>query len=91
MRQIALANPIKIPAPYFERIQIERPRDVVDRVLDREHALRPAKTAERRVRYRVGLAAMRLDIDVLEEIGVIAMEHRAVIHGARQVGRDSAT
>ncbi len=52
-------------------------------LLDHHHALRAAEAAKRRVRDRVGLAAMRDDLDVLEEIGIVEVHERAVIDRAR--------
>ncbi len=90
MRRIAVIDTIKVDAPDLERILAECARDVVDRVFDRKHALRPAEPAKRGVRRRVRLAAVRVDVHVFQEIRVVAVEHRAVVDGPGQVGRDAA-
>src|SRR5690606_8437528 len=63
------------------------PRDLVHDVFNRKHALRAAEAAEGGVRHRVRFAAMRHDADVLQEVRVVAMEHRAVVDGAGKIRR----
>src|SRR5262249_50782008 len=70
-----------------ERIASEEPRDLVDDLLDADHALRAAEAAERRVRLRVRLAAIARDPDIAEVVAVVAVEHRAVVDRSRQIGR----
>ena len=50
-------------------------------------ALRAAEAAERRVRREVREADVAGDLDVRKEVGVVGVEHRALHHGERQIGR----
>ena len=55
---LRVVRAVEVGDAHVERIAPERARDLVDHVLDREHALRPAEAAERRIGHRVGLAAV---------------------------------
>ena len=90
MSDVAFPDAVQVEAPDVERILPERAGDVVHHGLDRHHALRAAEAAERRVRHGVSLAAMGNDLDVFEIIGVVDVEHRAIVHRSRQVGRIAA-
>ena len=70
--------------------QPQRARDVVDDRLDREHALRSAEAAKRRVGHRVRLAAVRMDRDVRAASSVVDVEHGAIVDRPREVGRETA-
>ena len=89
-RDVARRRAVEVRAAHVERIAAERARDLVDDVLDREHALRPAEAAERGVRHRVGLAAVAVQRDVGQPVRVVGVEHRAVVDRAGQVGREAA-
>jgi hypothetical protein len=64
--------------------------DVVEHHFDGEHALGPAEAAEGGVGHRVGAAAQAADGHRVEVVGVVGVEHRAVVDRARQVGREAA-
>ena len=66
------------------------PRDFVQNVFDRKHALRPAEAAKRGIGHRIGLAAVRGDHDVFQEVAVVGMKHRAVVHWSRKIRREAA-
>ena len=66
--------------------QAEAARDRVDDGLDREHALRPAIAAERRVRHGVGLARQAAEAEVRQPVAIVGMAQRAREHGRRVVG-----
>src|SRR5262249_58080750 len=90
MREIALRR-VKVVHAHHERIEIEMVRNVQDRALHSDDPLRDAEPAKRGVRHRMGLASVRLDADVLEEIGIVAMKDSAVGNRRRQVEAVSAT
>ena len=81
---------IKVRLAHVERIEPERPRDLVDRALGDHHALRSAEAAEGRVGDRVGLHALGRDGRGRQVVGVVGVEHRAVVDRARDVGRIAA-
>ena len=89
-RDVARRRAVEVRAPDVERIAAERARDLVEHVLDREHALRPAEAAERRVGDGVGPAAVAVQRDVGQPVRVVDVEHRAVVDRARQVRREAA-
>ncbi len=62
-------------------------RDFIHHDFHHQRALRSAETAERRVRLRVGAAAERGDIDVLQVIRVVEVTDGARGHRARQIRR----
>jgi hypothetical protein len=86
MSDVAFPDAVQVDAPDVERILPERTGDVVHHGLDHHHALRTAEAAERRVRHGVGLASMGNDLDVFKIVGVIDVEHRAIVHRSGQVG-----
>ena len=88
---VAFGDAVQIRFAHGERVFAERTRDVVDHLLDTQHALRSAETAERGVRHGVRFAAKRLDRHILQVITVIAVKHRAIVDGARQIDRVPAT
>ena len=59
-------------------------------MLDGKHALRPAETAESRVRHGVGLEPLRAHMHRRQEIGIVGMKHRAVDDPAREIRRVAA-
>ncbi len=90
MRDVAIGDAVEIQPADVERIQAESSRDVVQHALDDHHALRRAETAERRVGDGIRLAAVRDHLEVLEEVGVVDVAQRPVVHGRRQVQRVAA-
>ena len=90
MRGVARRLAVKVGAAHVERIHPEVGGDLLQDVFDREHALRAAEAAERGLRHGVRLAAVRRDRDILEEVGVVDVEHGAVVDGARQVRGEAA-
>ena len=87
---LRVGRAVEVRDAHVERIAAERERDLVDHVLDREHALRPAEAAERGVGHRVRLAAEAVQRDVGQPVGVVGVEHRAVVDRSRQVGGEAA-
>ena len=85
-RDAAALGRIEIRPPHVERIAAEREGDLVDHALDAGHALRPAEAAEGGVRHGVRLHPPRADVRVVQRIGIVGMEHRAVGDGAGKVG-----
>src|SRR5262252_3653141 len=65
--------------------------DIGDRTLDPDHALRDSESAERGIRDGIGLASIRLDADMLQEIRVVAVKDSTVGHGCRQIQAHPAT
>ncbi len=63
---------------------------MVEHPLDPHHALRPAEAAEGGGGLGVGLPAVALDPHMVEQIGVVGMQHRPVRHRQRQVLRPAA-
>ena len=70
-RHVALGHAVEVVPAHVERIAAEVTRDVVHHRLDHHHALRPAEAAKRGVGDGMRLAAVRDDLDVLQEIGVV--------------------
>ncbi len=90
MRDVALGDAVEIQPPDVQRVQAARAGDVVQHGLDDHHALGRAEAAERRIGHGVGLAAMRNELQVLEEIRVVDVAHRPIVHGGGQVERITA-
>ena len=65
-------------------------RDVVDHVLDADHALRSTEPAESGVGDRVRLATERQDADVVEVVAIVAVEHRTVVDRPGEIRRVAA-
>ena len=61
-------------------------RDVIEHRLDNKHALRPAEATKRSIRYRMRLASVRDQCQVFQVVGIVTMEHRAIIDGTGQIG-----
>ena len=68
----------------------ERARHLVDHQLDGKHALRTAEAAERRVGHGVGLAAEAVQRDVRQPVRVVAVEDRAIVDRAGEIGGKAA-
>ena len=80
--QVALAD--------LQRIELQMTRDGVHHRLDSHHPLRPAEAAKRGGGYHVGLAPMRGDRGVAQEIRVVGMKHRTVVDRPGKIGRNPA-
>ena len=81
---------VEVDLPDFERIAAQRMADVIHHPLDPHDPLRAAEPAKRRGAGRVGLQPMGGNPDMRNEIGVVSVQHRAVCHRQRQVGRPAA-
>ena len=91
VRAVGLARAvIKVALAHDLRRQAELARDAVDDLLDDDHALRPAETAERRVRRYVGLSHPAAEIHRRDVVGVVEVEQRAVVDRRGQVQRPAA-
>ena len=90
MRDIARRIAIQVALAHVERVQAQRVRDIAEDGLDRDHALRSAEAAERRVGLGMGAAAQRLDVDIRQEIGVVRMKDRTVVDRPGQVRAETA-
>ena len=86
VRRHVAAGAVEIGLAHVERIEPERPRDVVEHPLDRDHALRSAEAAKGGVRDRVGLHAPGDDAGGRQIIGVVGMEHGAIVDRAGKIG-----
>jgi hypothetical protein len=58
VRHVAIGDAVQVAPAHIQRVQPEVARDVAQQGLDDDHALRPAKAAERGVALGVGLAAV---------------------------------
>ena len=87
---IAFRDAVQVGQPYIERVDAEVACDVAHDAFDDDHPLRAAEAAEGRVALGVGLAAVGVDGDVFEEVGVVGVEDGSVGHRARQVGAEAA-
>ena len=85
MGDVARRGAVVIAPAHIERIQVQGARDLVDDLLDHEHALRAAKAAKRGVRHGVRLAAMRDEFKMLDEIGVVDVTDCAIVDRPGQV------
>ena len=81
---------VEVALADFQRISAELHCDLVHHPLGKHHALRPAKAAKRCVGNRIGLHPVRADANLRIEIGIVCVEHRAVIDAKRQVRRIAA-
>src|SRR5262249_39877264 len=72
---------IKIDLADFDGVHLEMMCDIEDRTLDPNHTLRDSEPAKRGIRDGVGLASIRLDADMLQEIRVVAVKDSTVGHG----------
>ena len=89
-RQITALAAIEVELANLQRVLAEMIGDRVDHPFHGDHALGTAKTAECRVGDRMGLAAVRGDRGVAQEIAVVRMEHGPVADRRRQVRRHAA-
>src|SRR5438270_523161 len=81
---------IEIALAHIERVEPERPGDFVDGALGHHHSLRAAESAERRVRDRIGLHALGRDLGGGKKVGVVGVEHGAIVDRSRYIGRIAA-
>ena len=81
---------VVIDTPYIERIEPQMSCNAVDRMLDHEHALRPAKAPKRGVRYRVGLALEIAYRYVFQKVGVVDVADGTVVDRPGKIGRVAA-
>ena len=88
--RVAAPRHVEIDPANLKRILSEMAGDVVHDVLDGEHAMRPAKAAERRGRLCVRPAAVRDHAKVLEKIAVVDVHDGAVVDRAREIHRIAA-
>ena len=85
-RDVVAAVPVEIALAHLFERQPEMARDDVDDGLDREHALRPAIAAERRVRHGVGLARQAAEAQHRQPVAIVGMAERARQHRRRVIG-----
>ena len=90
VRRDVAALAVKVALAHIERIDLERPGDLVDHALRHHHSLRAAEAAERGVRHRVGLHPPGGDRRRRQVIGIVGVEHRAIVDRGGQVRRIAA-
>jgi len=90
MRDVAVARAVQVAPAHGQRVQAQVARDVAEEGLDRDDALRPAEAAKRGVALGVGLAAIRGDVHIAQEVGVVGVEHRPVGHRPGEIGAEAA-
>ena len=73
------------------RIHPQRVGHVIHHPLDPEHPLRAAKAAKCGRRLRVGFHPVRCDPQMIQQIGVVRMQHCAIGHRQRQILRPAAS
>ena len=84
-RDVAFLLAVEINPTDIEWVFLQASRNIVDDVLDRVHALWSTEAPECRIRHRIRLATMRHDPNVLEVIGIIAVEHGAIVDRSGEV------
>src|SRR5690606_10108544 len=89
-RDVALGLAVVVALADLQRVLGQLAGYGVHDLLDGDHALWAAETAVGGVGSGVGLAAMAVDGDVAQVVGVVGVEHGAVDDGARQVWRIAA-
>ena len=87
MRFVAVSEAVEVDSAHIKRIAAECVSDFVHDLLDQEHALRPAKAAERGVRHLVRLAQKVADAHMLKVVRIVDVAHCARIDRAREIGR----
>ncbi|CAI0881691.1 Uncharacterised protein [Serratia ficaria] len=90
MGDVAPVFAVVIDFTHRQRIARQIAGDAIHDFFDGHHALRPAEAAVGGVGGDVGLAAVADDQHVLQKIGVVGMEHRAVDDRAREIERVTA-
>ena len=91
MRRIRLARTvIKIPRPHDFGREPEPTGDPRHNFLDHEHALRPAKSAKRRVRRHVRLRDPTREAHRGNEVRVVQVKQRTVTDRLRKIHRPPA-
>ena len=78
---------VEIAFAHIERIEPERPGNVVDQPFRRHHALRATKTAEGGVGDRVRLRAFGDDARRRQVVAIVGVEHGAVVDRGREISR----
>ena len=81
---------VEVALSHRQRIESEADGDLVHHALREEHALRASESAKRGVRHGVGAHPAGVDARVRVVVGVVGVEHRAVDHSEREVGRTAA-
>ena len=89
-RDVTVPLAVEVALADRQRIDAQMAGDFIHHVLDAHHPLRAAKTTERGVGNGVGLAAVRRNMDVVQVIRIVRMEHRSVGDRAGQIGRVAA-
>ena len=81
---------VQIDAAHIQGVERQVFGHAFDHRLDREHALRPAKTAKSRGRLCVGAAPVAHHVQVRQVINVVDVQYGAVVHGARKINAVTA-
>src|SRR5438067_625618 len=84
------ASAIQIFRAHNFRRQPKLARNAVDDFLDRQHSLRSAESAKRRVRCKICFRDESFELNVRKVIAVIEMKESAVRHRAREIKRPAA-
>ncbi len=89
-RDVAIVSAIEIQLADFERVLADREGNFLDHALRPDHTLRSAEAAEGGVGHGVGVERRRLRVNRRPEIGVVAVEQRAVGDRAGKIGGKAA-
>ena len=89
-RDVAVFNPIEIPAAHCPRVNFQIVGDVFNYAFDSDHALRCTETAHRRVRHRIRLAQMTSDDNVRDEVAVFSVADRPLNNRQRHINHRTA-
>ena len=87
---VAAGFAVEVQLADFQRVFADGVGDFLDHAFGGDHALRAAEAPEGRVGDGVGLQRQGLRVDRLVEIGVVAVEQRAVGDRAGEVGGEAA-
>ena len=89
-RHVAAGFAVEVQLADFQRVFADGVGDFLDHAFGGDHALRAAEAPEGGVGDGVGLQRQGLRVDRLVEIGVVAVEQRAVGDRAGEVGGEAA-
>src|SRR2546430_2837223 len=83
---VSMRYAIEVRTPHVQGVEVQCACDVIENPLDDHHPLGTTEPAKGSVRYRVGLASMRDDLHMLQEVSIVQMGDCPVVHGTGQIG-----